>query len=239
MPFNLTRTRTISRASCLRAFAGRDSVQSVVFDATTLSADSNGRYTIPIGSFLTKSVANDPTKVKVYQASGTNADAVQTITITGTPTGGTFTLTFNGLMTAPIAYNASAATVQAALVLLSNIFSTANVSCGGGALPGTAVTVTFQGLYANQPIPLITAVGSFTGGSGPAISVATTTPGTTAEAIIGVYDGPDRDFFGNTTNCDEVIPMYFHACDFDISMLQNWNLYGATAITALANCNFR
>src|ERR1700723_24911 len=239
MPYNLLRSRAITRASCLRAFAGRDSVQSVVLDATTLSADSNGRYTIPIGSFLTKSVANDPTKVCVYTASGTNADAVQTVTITGTPTGGTFTLTFNGVTSAPIAYNASAAAVQAALVAMSNIYSTANVSCGGGAFPGTAVTVTFQGIYANQPIPTMTATGSFTGGSAPGISVATTTPGTTAQAIIGVYDGPDRDFFGNTTNCDEVIPMYFHACDFDISQLQNWNLYGATAITALANCNFR
>jgi hypothetical protein len=43
---------------------------------------------------------------------------VQRITITGTPTGGTFTLTFQGNTTAPIAYNASAATVVAALEAL-------------------------------------------------------------------------------------------------------------------------
>ena len=44
--------------------------------------------------------------------SGTT-DEVQTVTITGGPTGGTFTLTWGGQTTAAIAYNATAATVQA------------------------------------------------------------------------------------------------------------------------------
>ena len=43
-------------------------------------------------------------------------------------TGGTFTLSFNGSPTAPIAYNATAATVKAALVLLTGLDST-NVLC--------------------------------------------------------------------------------------------------------------
>ena len=46
------------------------------------------------------------------------ANEVQTISITGSPTGGTFTLSFAGQTTAPIAYNASAATVVAALQAL-------------------------------------------------------------------------------------------------------------------------
>ena len=42
----------------------------------------------------------------------------QTVTITGTPTGGSFTLTFEGKTTPPLAYNSTAAAVEAALKLL-------------------------------------------------------------------------------------------------------------------------
>src|ERR1700738_5248805 len=48
-------------------------------------------------------------------------DEIQTVTLTGAPTGGTFTLTFGANTTSGIAYNASAATVQAALVALASI----------------------------------------------------------------------------------------------------------------------
>jgi len=52
------------------------------------------------------------------------------ITINGTPTGGTFTITVDGSTTSALAYNASAATVQAAIRLLvpSAAFGTAAVS---------------------------------------------------------------------------------------------------------------
>lgn len=108
---------------------------------------------------------------------------VQTLTITGTPTGGTFTLTFDGQTTGTIAFDADAATVQAALIALSNI-GTGDVSCGGGALPGTPVTITFQGRFAGRAMPLITADGAgLTGGTTPAAAVALTTEGSTAETV--------------------------------------------------------
>lgn len=110
------------------------------------------------------------------------ASEVQTITITGAPTGGTFTLTFDGQTTAAIAYNATAATVQTALEGLSKI-GAGNVAVTGGPLPGTALTVTFQGRLANTPLPQITATGSFTGGTAPAIATATTTEGVTGGAV--------------------------------------------------------
>ena len=46
---------------------------------------------------------------------------VQKLTVTGTATGGTYTLTYGGQVTDPIAYNADAATIQAALVALSTV----------------------------------------------------------------------------------------------------------------------
>ncbi len=115
---------------------------------------------------------------------GTNE--VQRVAITGAPTGGTFTLGFTAPggssteTTTPIAYNATAAQVRTALAALAGIGSTANVATGGGPLPGTAVTVTFQGTLGCRDIPQLTADGSaLTGGTTPAVAATTTTQGAT------------------------------------------------------------
>lgn len=116
------------------------------------------------------------------QAAGSATNEVQTITITGTPTGGDFTLTFNGQTTGAIAYDADAATVELALEALSNI-EVGEATCAGGALPGTPVTVTFSGQYAAQDVPLMTDDDSgLTGGTTPAVAVTETTPGVSAKS---------------------------------------------------------
>ncbi|MGZ4588675.1 MAG: hypothetical protein ACXVX9_12840, partial [Mycobacteriaceae bacterium] len=74
-------------------------------------------------------------------------DGVQTVTITGTPTGGTFTLTWNGQTTAPIAYNATASAVATALQALPG---GSLITASGGPLP-TGVAVTFPKLI-NQSV---------------------------------------------------------------------------------------
>ncbi|BCM89051.1 hypothetical protein IAD21_00894 [Abditibacteriota bacterium] len=109
---------------------------------------------------------------------------VQLITITGTPTGGTFTLSgvnpnnATTFTTAPIAYNASAATVVAALVA---VLGTGAVTGSGGALPGSAVSATFAGAFTAKNIPQMTADGTLlTGGTSPAVAVTTTTQGSSA-----------------------------------------------------------
>lgn len=56
---------------------------------------------------------------------------VQVATINGTPTGGTFTITYGGNTTSALAYNAAAATVQTALRLLPGL-SAATVSGSAG-----------------------------------------------------------------------------------------------------------
>jgi minor extracellular serine protease Vpr len=116
---------------------------------------------------------------------GTNE--VQSVAITGTPTGGSFTLSFTppaggaSQTTAPIAYNATAADVRTALAALAGIGGTANVNTGGGPLPGTAVSVTFQGTLGCRNIPQMTANGAaLTGGTTPAAAVTTTTQGATS-----------------------------------------------------------
>ncbi|HEY9417883.1 MAG TPA: hypothetical protein VIQ30_24250 [Pseudonocardia sp.] len=107
---------------------------------------------------------------------GLGVNEVQTVTITGTPTGGSFTLTFAGQTTGAIAWNATAAAVKTALVALSNI-TAGDVDVTGGPGPGTPWVVTFKGQYADTNIAQMTATGSFTGGTSPAVAVTTTTPG--------------------------------------------------------------
>lgn len=85
-------------------------------------------------------------------------------TITGGPTGGTFTLTYRGQTTQPIANNASAATVKAALVALDDGYTASDFTVSGSA--GGPYTIAVPVAAA------LTATGSFTGGTSPAIAVA-------------------------------------------------------------------
>lgn len=105
---------------------------------------------------------------------GTNE--VQTLSITGAPTGGTFTISLGGQTTAAIAYNATAAEVQAALELISTI-GAGNVVCTGGPLPATAVVIEFRGALARTDVATVTTTASLTGGTTPATAVAATTAG--------------------------------------------------------------
>jgi hypothetical protein len=107
---------------------------------------------------------------------------VQSVAISGVPTGGTFILAYMSEQTAPIKYNASAAEVKAALETLPGI-GVGGVTTSGGALPASPVVVTFAGNNANSAQPLITASGAgLTGGTNPAVAVTRTTAG------FGLYD---------------------------------------------------
>lgn len=93
----------------------------------------------------------------------------QTVTLNGSPTGGTYTLTYSGQTTSGVAYNASAGTVEAALEALSNI-GVGDVAVTGSA--GGPWTVTFQGALAATNVTQMTANGaSLTGGTSEALSL--------------------------------------------------------------------
>lgn len=109
---------------------------------------------------------------------------IQTLTIGGTPTGGTFTLTYEGFTTAPITWTATDATliaaVDAALEALPTI-GTGGITAADGTLTsgiGT-ITLTFAGNLGKANVPLITSASSLTGTS-PTLAVATTTAGVDA-----------------------------------------------------------
>ncbi len=111
--------------------------------------------------------------VAVTVESTTGANEVQTLAANGV-TGGTFKLSYAGVLTGSIAYNATAAQIQAALVALPNIGAD-DVAVTGGPLHMADVLVEFTGNlgYTNVE-PLIPDDELLTGGT---VDVTTTTPG--------------------------------------------------------------
>jgi hypothetical protein len=98
----------------------------------------------------------------------------QTLTVVG----GTFTLSFDGQVTAPIPFNATAAQVRAALEALGTI-GVGNVTVTGGPLPGGAVTVTFvAGRGGTQQAQL--------GADSSGLDAGVVTPATTVQGAEGV-----------------------------------------------------
>lgn len=104
-----------------------------------------------------------------------NLNEIQTITITGGPTGGDFTLTFSGQTTAPIVWNATIAQVLSALEALSNI-DPGDVLVYGGQLPSGSISVEFINRYGGTDIAALSANSAgLTGPGGPYTVVITET----------------------------------------------------------------
>ena len=103
---------------------------------------------------------------------------VQTLTILGAPTGGTFTLTTAAPLpigtTSPLSIGATEAQVQAAL---DAIVGAGNVAVTGGNLPQDTLSITFQGAYVGESIPTMVASASLVGGTSPSVDVETSAVG--------------------------------------------------------------
>jgi hypothetical protein len=140
--------------------------------------DGNAAVTIPgaIGRAYGFEVA--PTQL-VPNVSA-NDNTLQTVTIGGSPTGGTFVLALNSISTGPIAYNASASAVQAACVAAWGLQGLLYVSGSAGG------PYTFAFLNGNTYA--ITHTDSFTGGSSPAITVAQVSQTTGAKNLFYTKD---------------------------------------------------
>lgn len=120
-----------------------------------------------------------------FGAPANGSAEIDTITIGGTPTGGTFTLVYDGVTTAPITWSSTNATlvanILAGLVALGDIGS-GNVTVAVGTMTagvGT-ITVTYAGSLAALNVnPIMVGTNSMTG-TAPTVAVATTTSGVTA-----------------------------------------------------------
>jgi hypothetical protein len=183
-PYTVTETLAVGRP-WLMSTLGIETNQTVTLDLTafseTLHWTEASKYQperklksgIPLGK-------NTATGLFEPYAAVTNE--VQTLTVTGAPTGGTFTITWAGQTTAAIAYNATAAVVQAALVALSNIAAGDVVVTGNAGGPWT---LTWGGTQLGEDVAAPTTTESFTGGTTPDITIATTTAGGAATASDG------------------------------------------------------
>jgi len=100
-------------------------------------------FTTAAGTDLSSLNANN--HCIVLETVGTSAtEEVQSLSAAGTPTGGTFVLTFKGYSTGDIAYNARAAAIQTELESLPTI-GVGNVLCTGSTLASGPISIKFQG----------------------------------------------------------------------------------------------
>ena len=131
-------------------------------------------------------VVSDKLDTALLVGHGAATSEVQTVTVNGSPTGGTFTLSFRGATTAGLAYNAAASAVQTALQGLATIGASNATVTGSNGGP---YTVTFAAALANTAVDEIVADGSsLTGGTDPSVTVVTTTEGEASNGITGLIN---------------------------------------------------
>ncbi|MEU9014254.1 hypothetical protein AB0D12_31695 [Streptomyces sp. NPDC048479] len=183
-PYTSTETLAVGRP-WLMSMLGIEANQSVTLDlaafsetlhwtgASAYQPERKLKSGIPLGKNATTGL---------YEPYAAVTNEVQTLTVTGAPAGGTFTITWSGQTTAAIAHDATAATVQAALVALSNI-APGDVVVTGNA--GGPWTLTWGGTQLGEDVAAPTTTESFSGGTSPDITIATTTAGGAATASDG------------------------------------------------------
>ncbi|CAA0120929.1 Uncharacterised protein [Mycolicibacterium vanbaalenii] len=133
-------------------------------------------------------VVSDKLDDALLVGKGQATNEVQTVTLNGAPSDGTFTLTFRGATTTALDHDNAAAGVQTALRALSTIGGT-NVTVAGSA--GGPYTVTFASSLAATAVDELTADGSeLIGGTTPPVTIATTAEGESANGITGLVNQP-------------------------------------------------
>ena len=159
-------------------------VGGITLDLAVIPAAISAQLTLPDGSVLDNGAQYLRFGQVLCQETGYD---VQTITITGTATGGNFTLTYSGVSSGAISWNATPTQVEAALLTIPALAALAP-TFAGGPLPGTGITMTTPG----QPAVLAVGVNSLTGTT-PAPVVTHTTTGTTTSSKWGPYDPAASD----------------------------------------------
>lgn len=200
------RPRTDSRT------VSKDTIPSRTFEGVS------GLKILNAGTVLA-AITNGPNSGKFgpFQAVGT--PEVQTLTESGTISGGTYTLSFNGETTAALNFDATAATVEAALEALTGI-GTDNIVVTGGPVHTTPLTITFQGELSGNQSQITANVGSLTGTT-PGITAATSTPG-----VAGAIDG--RGVLTNIVGINDTqLPWQLMERDVEVA-----NVYEAAVVQA-------
>lgn len=146
-----------------------------------LAVDTTGRPLSLDGSLAGFDVAYNKGVSGKYWRAG---DSVQTITITGTPTGGTFTVASGG-NSYTAAYNVSAAALQTAIQGWGGVYSTVTVT----GTAGTSYVVTFPSItpnVASAAAPITVNGKNLTGGTTPTATVAASGQGGQDSLLRGI-----------------------------------------------------
>lgn len=134
-------------------------------DGPTAGLNGNGGSLIGYPAYYNRGVSGD------YRRQG---GRVQVVTLVGTPTGGTFTITYGGNTTTPLAFNAAAGTIQTAVRLLPGL---------------AAATVT-----GTAPGPFTFTLNVVGGASGPlSVNQTALTGGTAAASQATITESPVQD----------------------------------------------
>lgn len=162
----------------------------------------------------------DATTVAVAEtvAGVDGVNEVQTLTVTGTPTGGDTVISFGGDSTGDIPYDSTAADVELYLEALDSI-PQGEATCAGGPWPGTAITVTFSGTLGKTNLAMMTNVDSFTGGSSPTLTITESTPGVaevTEVQTVSINDTVSGGTFTLTWGGNTTAPLLYNSTAAEI-----------------------
>lgn len=202
-----TVTHQVAAATVTARTIDGNTGQKVLQPGTVLAKITSGPYTGMVGPF---------------QAAGT--DEIQLITPSGTWSGGTYTLTVKGLTTAAIAYDANAATIQAALTA-AGLATVANggPAVTGGPLSSGAVTITFNGFNGVDEV-LTTINTAAVTGTTPTAAVTTPTPG-----VAGATDG--RQTLANIVGINNTfLPSQLMDRDVEVAVIYDASVVQANCI---------
>lgn len=118
-------------------------------------------------------------------APSNGTDEVQTLTIGGTPTGGTFQLAYDGFTSGAITWSATNATllanINAALAAMANIGASGLTAAAGTLTSGIGtITLTAGGNLTKKALNLLTVANNSLTGTSPTLAIAETTAGVDA-----------------------------------------------------------
>jgi hypothetical protein len=208
----LRSTRNVKTVS--RMFA-RETLPDITIDGVT-------QKVLQPGTVLAK-ITSGANVGMVGPFRGVGTAEVQTLTESGTISGGTYTLTVLGATTDAIAFDAVAADIQAAIRAAVDEANpdepaqAAGITVTGGPVHTTPVVVTFTGDY-GAVAAITVGAGSLTG-STPGISVAETTPGTA-----GASDG--RGVLANIVGiCNTFLPSQLMYRDVEVAVVVEAMVY--------------
>lgn len=163
-------------------------------DAAVLNAAVGYVFTGTVGT-----APPTPAALKTLDLNSYGAQ-IQTLKITGTPTGGTFTLTVGGQTTSALPYNATTAQVQAALALLTTV-GTGNVLVTGTLISdANGFDISWVGTKFGTSLTL-TSTPTLTGGTTPLAPVTLKTAGSGWKPVGHTSRGtlPEFGFEGDNT----------------------------------------